>query len=155
VNNLSGARQLQDSIKIKAWMTKLVRKLRISSHKPNSHQTNSRKSTVDSVGFRGKHMIRGKYISVQNLKEIFMVDRNDFLYPRSRYYGKVKPENLVFNANLQEFAQRVNYICNLETAGKLPPEEAYDQIKHLWKELKQSKKELAIGQNPFQGEEGE
>ena len=84
-----------------------------------------------------------------------MVDRNDFLYPRSRYYGKVKPENLVFNANLQEFAQRVNYICNLETAGKLPPEEAYDQIKHLWKELRQSKKELAIGQNPFQGEEGE
>ena len=84
-----------------------------------------------------------------------MVDRNDFLYPRSRYYGQVKPENLVFNANLQEFAQRVNYICNLETAGKLPPEEAYNQIKQLWKELRQSKKELAIGQNPFQGEEGE
>jgi hypothetical protein len=84
-----------------------------------------------------------------------MVDRSDFLYPRSRYYGKVKPENLVFNANLQEFAQRVNYICNLETAGKLPPEEAYTQIKNLWKQLKRSKKELAIGQNPFQSEEGE
>ncbi len=94
-------------------------------------------------------------MSVQKLKEIFMVDRNDFLYPRSRYYGQVKPENLVFNANLQEFAQRVNYICNLETAGKLPPEEAYNQIKLLWKQLRQSKKELAIGQNPFQGEEGE
>lgn len=84
-----------------------------------------------------------------------MVDRSDFLYPRSRYYGKVKPENLVFNANLQEFAQRVNYICNLETAGKLPPDEAYTQIKNLWKQLKRSKKELAIGQNPFQSEEGE
>ncbi|MDP8962850.1 MAG: hypothetical protein M3O33_02455 [Cyanobacteriota bacterium] len=84
-----------------------------------------------------------------------MVDRSDFLYPRSRYYGKVKPENLVFNANLQEFAQQVNYICNLETAGKLPPEEAYTQIKNLWKQLKRSKKELAIGQNPFQSEEGQ
>jgi len=38
-----------------------------------------------------------------------MVDEFDFLYPRSRYYGQVKPENLVFNANLQEFAQRVSY----------------------------------------------
>ncbi|HEY9901079.1 MAG TPA: hypothetical protein V6D43_01400 [Candidatus Sericytochromatia bacterium] len=84
-----------------------------------------------------------------------MVDRSDFLYPRSRYYGKVKPENLVFNANLQEFAQQVNYICNLETAGKLPPEEAYTQIKNLWKQLKRSKKELEIGQNPFQSEEGQ
>ena len=32
--------------------------------------------------------------------------------------GQVKPENLLFNANLQEFAQRVMVIANLETAGK-------------------------------------
>ncbi|MBD0344755.1 MAG: hypothetical protein ICV63_07975 [Coleofasciculus sp. Co-bin14] len=83
-----------------------------------------------------------------------MVDRSEFLYPRSRYYGKVQPENLVFNANLQEFAQRVSYICNLETAGKLSPEESYNQIKHLWKQLKHSKKQLGIGQNPFQNNEG-
>lgn len=82
-----------------------------------------------------------------------MVERSDFLYPRSSYHGQVKPENLVFNANLQEFAQRVNFICNLETAGKLPPDEAYKQIKNLWKQLKHSKKELAIGENPFQGEQ--
>lgn len=82
-----------------------------------------------------------------------MIDRSDFLYPRSRYHGHVRPENLVFNANLQEFAQRVNFICNLETAGKLPPEEAYGQIKNLWKQLKRSKKELAIGENPFQDEQ--
>ena len=37
--------------------------------------------------------------------------KDEFLYPRSSYRGKVKPENLVFNSNLQEFAQRVNYIC--------------------------------------------
>ena len=53
------------------------------------------------------------------------IDKNSFLYPRRRYHGQVKPENLVFNANLQEFAQRVSYICNLETSGKLSPEEAY------------------------------
>ena len=79
-----------------------------------------------------------------------MVSKEDFLYPRSRYYGQVKPENLVFNANLQEFAQKVSYICNLETGGKLPPDEAYKQIKLLWKELKHSKKELKIGEQPFQ-----
>ncbi len=71
-----------------------------------------------------------------------MVERSDFLYPRSRYYGQVKPENLVFNANLQEFAQRVSYITNLQTNGKISPEEAYEQIKTLWKQLKRAKKEL-------------
>ncbi|MBE9227191.1 hypothetical protein IQ264_17315 [Phormidium sp. LEGE 05292] len=81
-----------------------------------------------------------------------MNDRTNFLYPRSRYYGAVNPENLVFNANLQEFTQRVNFICALETGGKLPPEEAYKQIKALWKQLKRSKKELGIGQNPFQSD---
>ena len=83
-----------------------------------------------------------------------MADRSYFLYPRSRYYGKVKPENLVFNANLQEFAQRVSYICNLETAGKLSPEESYNQIKELWNQLKRTKKQLRIGEEPFQSSEG-
>lgn len=78
---------------------------------------------------------------------------NDFLYPSSRYYGQVKPENLVFNSNLQEFAQKISYTCNLETSGKLPPEEAYKQIKSLWKQLKRSKKQLNIGKGHV--EEGE
>ena len=73
--------------------------------------------------------------------------RNDFLYPRHPYHGKVKPENLVFNSNLQEFAQKISYVCNLETSGKLPPDQAYKQIRSLWKELKKSKKELGIGRN--------
>ena len=75
-----------------------------------------------------------------------------FLYPSSRYYGNFTPENLVFNNNLQEFTQKVSYICSLETSGKLTPEESYKQIKSLWKELKRSKKELGIGQQPFLGE---
>lgn len=79
-------------------------------------------------------------------------DKNNFLYPHSPYHGEVKPENLVFNANLQQFAQRASYICNLETGGKISTEEAYQQIKSLWKELKYSREQLGIGKKPFQEE---
>lgn len=82
-------------------------------------------------------------------RSVAMTEQYDFLYPRSRYQGEFKPENLVFNANLQEFAQRVNYLCSLETGGKISPEEAYQQIKDLWKQLKRSKKKLGIGEQPF------
>lgn len=44
---------------------------------------------------------------------------HNFLYPRASYRGPVQPEQLVFNANLQEFAHRVSYISNLNTNGKL------------------------------------
>jgi hypothetical protein len=73
------------------------------------------------------------------------MEKSDFLYPRHRYRGQVKPENMVFNANLQEFSQRVTIICGLETNGKLSPEESYREIKSLWKQLKLSKKQLGIG----------
>jgi hypothetical protein len=73
--------------------------------------------------------------------------KNSFLYPRSAYYGRFTPEHLAFNANLQEFAQRVSYISALETGGKLSPEQAYEQLKCLWKQLKQSKKAMGISQN--------
>ncbi|MGH2414813.1 MAG: DUF7219 family protein [Microcystaceae cyanobacterium] len=81
-------------------------------------------------------------------------EKDDFLYPRSGYHGEIKPENLVFNANLQEFAQRVSYLCNLETGGKISSSDAYKQIKALWKQLKNSKKQLGIGQDPFQNDAG-
>ncbi|MGB7440504.1 MAG: hypothetical protein WA919_05505 [Coleofasciculaceae cyanobacterium] len=72
--------------------------------------------------------------------------KHNFLYPRSRYYGSFTPEHLAFNANLQDFSQRVSYISNLQTAGKLSPEEAYRQVKGLWKQLKRSKKGMGIDQ---------
>ncbi|MEH2457835.1 DUF7219 family protein [Nostoc sp.] len=72
-------------------------------------------------------------------------DINSFLYPCERYYGQVKPKNLVFNANLQEFAQRISYITSLETGGKLSTEEAFNQIEALWKQLDRSKNKLGIG----------
>jgi hypothetical protein len=68
--------------------------------------------------------------------------RDDFLFSRSTYQGEFTPQALAFNANLQEFAQRVGLICGLETGGKISSVEAYNDIKKLWKELKASKKNL-------------
>lgn len=68
--------------------------------------------------------------------------KDDFIAPRSQYWGKVSLPNLTFNANLQEFAHRVAFVCNLETGGKISPEEAYERIRTLWKQLKTSKKNL-------------
>jgi hypothetical protein len=70
---------------------------------------------------------------------------DSFLYQQNRYNGDFTPEYLLFNSNLQEFTQRVSFICSLETAGKLTAEESYQQIKGLWKDLKRTKKQLGIG----------
>ena len=69
---------------------------------------------------------------------------SDFLYPRSPYYGDLKSEHLEFNAQLQDFSQRVSYISGLQTGGKLSSEEAYKQIHILWKNLKMIKKKILI-----------
>ena len=50
---------------------------------------------------------------------------DSFLYQNSSYYGQVKPENLLFNSNLQEFSQKASYICCLQTGGKLSPADSY------------------------------
>jgi len=65
-----------------------------------------------------------------------------FLFPKSRYYGKFSPENLLFNANLQEFSHRVSIICALETGGKISTQEAFLQIAELWHQLEESKQNL-------------
>lgn len=72
---------------------------------------------------------------------------NQYLYPHASYHGRVKPENLVFNANLQEFAQRIGYIANLETAGKISSQEAYENVHSLWKSLESSYHELMSEQS--------
>lgn len=68
----------------------------------------------------------------------------EFLFPRSRYRGQFTPKNLLFNANLQEFSQKVGYICSLETNGKISSEEAYQKIGTLWSTLSSSKITLDI-----------
>jgi hypothetical protein len=84
-----------------------------------------------------------------------VVDQNDkkdikdnFFHPQAKYYGEFTPEQLAFNANLQEFASRVGIVCNLETGGKMSSEDAYAEIKQLWKQLKQSKHELLDAPKP-------
>lgn len=75
-------------------------------------------------------------------------EKEEFLYPTSRYHGEFTPEYLAFNANLQEFAQRVSILCALETGGKIKPDAAYKEIKQLWKQLKKSKENLLDSQPP-------
>ncbi|MEH2316213.1 DUF7219 family protein [Nostoc sp.] len=72
------------------------------------------------------------------------VDKNNFPYQRYQYLGEFTPQNLVFNANLQEFSQRVCYICNLQSRGNLSSQESYEEIEGLWQELTQSFKALGI-----------
>jgi len=55
-------------------------------------------------------------------------------------------QELVFDANLQEFAMTVGVICGLEAGGKISQAEVYLRIRNLWKQLKRSKKNLRIGE---------
>ena len=66
------------------------------------------------------------------------------LFPQSRYYGTFTPENLLFNANLQEFSHRVSIICALETGGKISSLEAHSQVAELWQQLDKSKQSLLV-----------
>ena len=62
--------------------------------------------------------------------------------PISNFRGEFTPQNLAFDANLQEFTNRISIICALETGGKISPNEAYLQIKELWKKLDASRQHL-------------
>ena len=65
--------------------------------------------------------------------------KNDFLYPISPYHGSLTDDTVIFNAKLQEFAQKVGFIANLYTGGKLPSEKAYYQVESLFRELESTK----------------
>jgi hypothetical protein len=74
--------------------------------------------------------------------------KNKFFFPRATYRGKFTPRHLAFNANLQEFAQQVSLLCNLETAGKISPDDTYQEIKQLWHELRTSKHQILDAEEP-------
>jgi hypothetical protein len=57
------------------------------------------------------------------------------------------PQRLVFHHNLESFAEQVGLIVGLQSNGKLSQEQAYAQIRQLWKRLKQSKDTLIDGQD--------
>jgi len=71
-------------------------------------------------------------------------DSYSFIYRKNRYHGHFTAQTLVFNANLQEFSQRVGHISNLQSRGKLSTQEAYELIEALWKQLEGSYYALGI-----------
>jgi hypothetical protein len=52
------------------------------------------------------------------------------------------PERLMFHQNLETFAERVGLIVGLQSNGKLSQEEAYAEIRRIWKDLKDSRDQL-------------
>lgn len=75
------------------------------------------------------------------------MERNEFFYPRGQYRGEATPENVAFDATLQEFAHRVNFIAGLHTGGKLSSQECYDRIKQSWQQVKMTRQELGFGKS--------
>ena len=69
-------------------------------------------------------------------------DKDRFFNLISNFRGEFSPQNLAFNANLQEFTNRISIICALETGGKISSNEAYQQIKELWIKLDASRQNL-------------
>ena len=55
------------------------------------------------------------------------------------------PERLVFHQNLESFAERVGLIVGLQSNGKISQEQAYAEIRKLWKSLRASKGSLLEG----------
>ncbi len=79
--------------------------------------------------------------------------KDNLLYPKATYNGRFTPENLMFNANLQEFANKVSLITGLHMGGKLSTPDAYDRIQGLWRDLKHSKKALLPKKSEGRSEE--
>jgi hypothetical protein len=78
----------------------------------------------------------------KNISDRNSNEKEKFLYPMGKYYGEFTPENLAFNANLQEFGQRVCYLCSLESNGKISSQDAYEEIKSFWQQLERSRELL-------------
>jgi hypothetical protein len=71
----------------------------------------------------------------------------------SRYHGEDwSPERVAFHQNLEAFAERVGLIVGLQSNGKVTQEQAYAEIRSLWKELKGSKGNL-LKPNPTDQEQ--
>ena len=61
----------------------------------------------------------------------------------SSFHGEDwSPQRAAFHQNLEQFADRIGLIVGLQGNGKVSQEEAYEQIKELWSQLKGSRKDL-------------
>jgi len=52
------------------------------------------------------------------------------------------PERLAFHQNLETFADRIGLIVGLQANGKIGQDQAFEEIRKLWSQLKASSKEL-------------
>ncbi len=52
------------------------------------------------------------------------------------------PERLAFHQNLETFADRIGLIVGLQANGKIAQDQAFEDIRKLWSQLKASSKEL-------------
>lgn len=68
--------------------------------------------------------------------------KEQFLNPLAPYRGELRPQTLIFNANLQEFAQKVGFISGLHTAGKITSADAQQRLSQLWSHLEASGVEM-------------
>jgi hypothetical protein len=67
--------------------------------------------------------------------------------PHSTYRGSDwTPQRLMFHQNLESFAERVGLVVGLQSNGKVTQEQAYAEIRRIWKELKDSKDVLLNSQ---------
>ena len=63
--------------------------------------------------------------------------------PHSGYRGSDwTPQRLMFHQNLESFAERVGLVVGLQSNGKVSQEQAYAEIRRIWKDLKDSKDTL-------------
>lgn len=64
------------------------------------------------------------------------------------------PQRLAFHQNLETFAEQVGLIVGLQANGKLSQDQAYGQIRRIWRELKLSKATLLKAGGNGQGDPG-
>jgi hypothetical protein len=88
------------------------------------------------MGAVRRNIIKIDVVKGNKMRNLDELSKEDFIYPKSRYYGDSYPHGLLWNANLQEFAHKVNYIAGLHSNGKLSSEQAYRQIENLWQQFK-------------------
>lgn len=65
-----------------------------------------------------------------------------FLYGYASYRQSNRPECRAFNRMLQYFAQRVTYLCNLHSNGKLSADDLINNVDALWVEIEHYKAKL-------------
>jgi hypothetical protein len=74
------------------------------------------------------------------MKDLDKLGKESFIWAKSSYHGGSFPQGFLLNANLQEFSQKVSYIANLHSNGKISSQQACQQIENLWQEFKRIKK---------------